>query len=76
MEITPACPTQWTARDADCRLVYVRYRWGQLTVERFDPGCDWDWNRVECLYAASVGDPLDGVMTTEEMVALTGMTEL
>jgi len=72
---TTACPAQWMARDEDDRLIYVRYRWGHLTVERFDPECDWEWERVERIYDLQVGHPLDGWMTTEEMVTLTGLEE-
>lgn len=75
-QISRACPAQWTAVDPEGALVYARYRWGVLTVDRFEPGCEWDWERCESLYDLSVGHPFDGWMTTEEMVALTGMTEL
>ncbi len=60
-----ACPTQWEGRTLDGRAVYIRYRFGQLTV-------DVDG---ETLYSEGVGaDEMDGVMTTEEMLGHTGIT--
>jgi len=39
-QTTTACPTQWEGRLADGRSVYIRFRWGVLTVS---VGSDPDW---------------------------------
>jgi hypothetical protein len=59
-----ACPSQWEAETTDGQRVYVRYRWGHLRVELDG----------QSVYEADHGDPLDGDMTTERMLELTGMT--
>jgi hypothetical protein len=28
-----ACPSQWDAKTEDGKYVYIRYRWGSLTVD-------------------------------------------
>jgi hypothetical protein len=52
-----ACPSQWEGATAHGQAVYVRYRWGYLSVRI-------DGNEV---YGAQVGDGYDGTMTTEEL---------
>lgn len=73
------CPSQWEAYEADTmRPVYIRYRHGRLTVERFthtigitgDPEATGD---PTLIYSKRVGDGLNGVMTTDEMLAHTGI---
>lgn len=56
-----ACPSQWDATTPDGKRVYIRYRWGFLTV-------DIDGKRV---YERQIGNSLDGVMTTAEMLNYT-----
>lgn len=58
-----ACPSQWNAVTDDGRKVYIRYRFGQLTV---------DVDGVE-VQRHAVGEPLDGSMDQAEMLAHTGL---
>jgi hypothetical protein len=58
-----ACPSQWEAETTDGQRVYVRYRWGHLSVELDG----------QSIYEADHGDSLDGDMTTERMLKLTGL---
>jgi rRNA maturation protein Nop10 len=51
------CPSQWEARTFDDKFVYIRYRWGTLSLEIDD----------EVVKVINYGDGLDGVMDTEEM---------
>ncbi len=64
LELIPlcgGCPSDWEARDHLGREVYIRYRWGHLRVE-IDQQVVW---------SVQHGDPLDGMMSVEEMVPLT-----
>lgn len=56
-----ACPSQWEGKTDDGKSVYIRYRWGQLTVN-----VD---NEPQFHYSAA--DVLDGFMTFDEMAAYT-----
>ncbi len=62
-----ACPSQWDAHDTNGIDYYIRYRWGQLTVSR-------NLTSIEEIYAKDIGNGLDGVMSTEDMLRHSGMT--
>lgn len=64
-----ACPSQWEGRLLDGRFVYVRYRWGCLAVGMEATMEDAIMNRELVL---STGDNFHGVMSTKEMLAVTG----
>jgi hypothetical protein len=58
-----ACPTQWEGFLEDGRPLYVRYRWGCLTVQAGgENGADGEY-----LYDEPIGDPYHGEMPEEEM---------
>jgi hypothetical protein len=63
-----AFPSQWDITLDDGTEWYVRYRWGELTV---DP-VHGDELGDGCL-TVTCGDPLDGEMTTAEMMAILGL---
>lgn len=65
-----ACPAQWSATDADGNTVYIRYRWDQLSVHLYDGRPDDDYPLF--LKSAVTGDAMSGVMSTEEMLKITG----
>lgn len=52
-----ACPSQFEGYTDDNRYVYVRYRWGHLSI---------DINDIEVL-SESFGDSMDGVLSYEEL---------
>lgn len=64
-----ACPSQWDAVTTRGDVLYIRYRWGLLTVreDRVDGRGATRWRR-------DYRDPYHGVMETEEMLRETGMT--
>lgn len=69
IEVTPicqACPSDWEAIDDEGREIYIRFRWGHLSVSLDDLT-----NEPVSLLSLQHSDPLDGVMSTEEMVELT-----
>lgn len=63
-DLGTACPSQWTAETADDLRVYIRYRFGWLSVSVDG----------EVVSEEKVGDSLDGVMDTDKMLAETGLT--
>lgn len=67
----PSCPSQWDAMTDDGHSVYIRYRWGRLSVkvcpdvgEREYTG---DWTTV---YNEQIGDHLDGYLSDEDMLEI------
>lgn len=55
-----ACPSQWEGVTDDDRAIYIRYRWGWLSVD-VAPTIEEAVVGSE-VFAAQVGDGLDGVM--------------
>lgn len=59
----PACPSQWDIYTTEGEHIYARYRWGHLCV-RLNP-----WHKDEkILYDKSIGEGLDGYLSTEELM--------
>lgn len=58
-----ACPSQWEGSFTDGSALYIRYRWGYLSVEKDG----------EEIYGEQVGDGFDGYMELPEVLELTGM---
>lgn len=58
-----ACPSQWDALTTDGRRLYIRYRWGTLTVS----------HEGEVLFQKRIGDAFDGVLSEDEMLRVTGL---
>ena len=68
-----ACPSQWEGRTADCRAVYVRYRWGHLSV-RVSREKDLRPNAAvmgESVFEMDPGGRYDGSLEYHELVDLT-----
>jgi hypothetical protein len=59
-ETCASCPSQWEGKLSDGRNVYIRYRWGGLTVTAYRNALD-DQD-AESLYAGTHGDMYDGTM--------------
>jgi len=63
-----ACPAQWEGRTEDGKWVYVRYRWGWLSV------CVGEGKDVSAairgdeVFGKDCGAALDGDMTFQELV--------
>lgn len=69
IQTCPACPSQWEGT-CEGRPVYVRYRYGHLTVsvgER-DGGVNSAVSGIRVL-DKKIGDSLDGILTWEEVEA-------
>lgn len=54
-----ACPASWEAKTVDGKSLYIRYRYGHLTVR--------DNTDNVCIYSMTVGDDLDGVMSYDDL---------
>ena len=66
-----AAPSQWEGRTAGGQFVYVRYRYGLLTVQ---VGADRnDALDHEPIFMWSAIDKLDGYMSTPDMLVRTGI---
>lgn len=63
-----ACPSQWDAETECGKSLYIRYRWGHLTVSDRALGLGVD------IFSLETDDLFDGVMSTEEMLETTGLT--
>ena len=55
-----ACPSQWEGEGENGEYIYIRYRWGGLSL---------DVNR-ECVYFIQHGDDLAGYLEADEMQEL------
>lgn len=69
------CPSQWEGQLEDGRYVYARYRWGHLSVRSSTESIDDAVRAGEEIFEGSPegADSLDGVMSTCEMLKLTGL---
>jgi len=67
-----ACPAQWEGETSDARPIYVRYRWGYLSVSIGEPGQDI-FGAVEGpeVFGKEVGGGLQGFMTYAELRRIT-----
>ena len=68
-----ACPAQWEGYTDDDRKVYVRYRWGHLSVRLGDIGdtAEFAGIRGEEIFGKQIGEDLHGVMSYDELKELT-----
>lgn len=64
-----ACPSQWEGELEDGRMLYVRYRWGELSagVGEDIKAAVKNGRSEETLFFEHVGDGFDGSMTFEEL---------
>ena len=58
-----ACPSQWEGKMENGAYIYIRYRYGWLSVDIDDVH----------VFGQEVGDSLGGVMDTEQMLRITGL---
>lgn len=68
-----ACPSQWEGRTACGHPIYIRYRWGRLSV-RIGLIGESEWGAVEGqeIIGLPIGDGMDGFM---EYQTLKGILE-
>lgn len=68
-----ACPTQWEGITDDNRKVYIRYRWGYLSVRigKVDDMSEFAAVGGEEILGCSFGDAYDGCLEYSELKKLT-----
>lgn len=66
------CPSQWDGI-MDGRKVYVRYRWGYLSIRVGAPGdfSEYAAVRGKEIFGRKVGDGFDGFLTEDQLIAAT-----
>jgi hypothetical protein len=65
-----ACPSQWEGRAVDNRPIYIRYRWGWLSVHLGRIGHSInDAVRSRPWYDTRLGDSLDGFLDEADLEA-------
>ena len=70
-----ACPSQWEGKLADGRGIYIRFRYGRLTLTFFegDEYCAAPDETMQCHLVWESDDEWDGVMDTSEMMGHTNL---
>lgn len=71
-----ACPAQWEGETDDSRLVYIRYRWGYLSVRISESNKTdiADAVRGNEIFGKDLDRPFDGYMDDEELKEILGET--
>jgi len=66
------CPAQWEGITDKNEAIYIRYRWGRLTIQRSKPnGTIRDAiNEGKLLYSEQIGEECDGVIMLEEVLEI------
>jgi len=65
-------PSQWEGETEDGKYVYIHYRNDLFYVKMRDDYSHFDTGEEHFRLEGVHGDPADGSMTTEEMLAITG----
>ena len=67
-----ACPSQWEGLTERNESLYIRYRWGQLTIQLSEPdGTIKDAvNTGRVLYSKQIGDGFEGIIDLEEVMEI------
>lgn len=74
-----ACPAQWGGRDSEGNPIYIRYRWGILTVRQGEKGKGMDSAVEGKILVRKILDPKgwEGRLSYDELKqALTGQIEM
>lgn len=71
----PSYPSQWEGLLTDGRSIFIRYRWGKLSIavaETFDKAIDvfGRFSNDGLLFSEEFGDNLSGECTLEDVAAL------
>lgn len=72
-----ACPSQWEGKLSDGRKVYIRYRWGTLTVHVGETKAMSIEDTVATFPIASIimGSAMDGYLKEEDMLEMLSSLE-
>ena len=65
------CPSQWEGATDKGEMIYIRYRWGRLTIQLSEPGGTVrDAVNAKFLYQKQIGDEYAGVLSIDEIKSL------
>jgi hypothetical protein len=73
-----SCPVQYEGWTVDNRQIYIRYRFGYLTVSVGKVGDDEEFAAVngECVFSKRMGGEYDGFLSSVDLVkAIRGVVE-
>lgn len=62
-----ACPAQWDAWTDEGDYVYIRYRWGWLSVEISGDEREWEEDKHTILLEGEFGHQMSGFMSYDEL---------
>lgn len=71
-QTTSCCPSQWNGLTEQNEFVYIRYRFGTLTIQLSASGGNISdaINIGHMIFVKSFNDRLDGKMTSEELIQI------
>lgn len=64
-----ACPSQWEGRTEDDFPIYVRYRWGYLSIRKGEKGSESAVEGTE-IYSNQMGEDLDGTIAENTVLKI------
>jgi hypothetical protein len=75
-EIRKTCessPAQWEGKTSDGKMIYVRYRWGELTIEISPELTTHIYDAIDGveIFNKQIGDGYDGFLTYEQLKNVT-----
>lgn len=62
-----ARPAAWEGIDEQNQIIYIRYRWGQMTMRQGSPNEEFDIARMPLVFNESIGDNFDGLIDYADM---------
>lgn len=67
------CPSQWEGITDDDRCIYIRYRWGFLSVRIGSPGdkSEFAGVRGKGILRKQLGDSYEGILSYKELLKAT-----
>src|SRR5574343_1611345 len=76
IQTTESCPSQWEGVTANGYYVYVRYRFGQLSIEIANDKEAWFENSSSFLLGGDSYFDFDGTLLNEELLEILEKLEL
>ena len=70
-----ACPSQWEGKFDDGDSMYIRYRWGYLSICKGNPN-ENEWKSIAGMpeiFGKQIGDKLDGCIDLHEVLSVFGL---
>ena len=67
-----ACPSQWEAKTINDIPIYIRYRWGYLSIRKAEGKSDNILDAVDGdeIYGKQIGDKYDGIISLQQVLQI------